>query len=1129
MEPICQSASQLSLTSWGLRWIVLICAATGLLSAAEPASNSGLDFFERRIRPVLIEQCYSCHSANAEKLKGGLLLDSLEGMLKGGEHGPVLVAHHPEKSRLIEAIRWEDEDTQMPPKKKLTPIQIDDFVAWVTMGAPAPVLTSDRNKQPVNPTKGSTHWAFQPPILATPPLVRRPEWLHTPVDAFILKGLENKGLSPSPTASRRTLIRRAFYDLTGLPPKAEEVESFVADTRPQAYAHLIEKLLASPFYGERWGRHWLDVARYADTKGYIYTDREEARFVHSYLYRDWVVQSFNNDLPYDRFLLHQLASDQLGDSHKSENGQIPPVAGLGFLTIGRRFLGVTPDIIDDQIDVMMRGMQGLTVACARCHDHKFDPIPIQDYYSLYGVFNSSSDTMVRLGNTNTTGRSEFESGLAQRQQKLSETYEKKKSELVDRMRAKVRDYWVALPGVDKLPTDDHYEIRGLDDLNPTVVRQWQQYLFQSSNRFDPLFAPWHSLSRIPARDFSTEASPAWTQLKATQGTNLNSMIRIAMDQKFPADISELARIYGDIFHKIYEEVSAAREPDRTAGLSPEKRPWSSVLFGPSSPARVPSGSLADIEWLFDEGGRVEFGKLQSEIDRWINQSTNAPAFAVILQDRPEPRVARVFKRGNPATKGEEVPRQFLKIVAGPDRQRFQNGSGRLEMAEAISSADNPLTARVMVNRVWMHHFGRGLVSTPSDFGTRCEPPSHPELLDYLAVRFMSEGWSVKNLHRIIMLSNAYQQSSTASEPTLALQRDPENRLYWKMHSSRIHLEPLRDSILKSSDSLDQTIGGRPVSIFDSNLSTRRTLYGFVDRQFLPGVFRVFDFPNPDLSNPQRSLTTVPQQALFLMNNSFLAENARNLLARPEVRHAQSETAKINELYRAVFQRLPEKSEWRVMRTFLKATARLPVEPVVEPAPPAWSYGYGKMDTNTLHLQSFTPLPFFKSGAWQGGDVWPNPHLGSVRITDIGGHTGNDPDRAAIRRWKSTFAGSIRITGHIEHPSKEKDGIRAWIISDKQGSLASWTLSNKKEMVALPAVSVQKGETINFVVDLGADQSSNEFLWAPIIKRVGNVADEVEWNAQKDFSGPPAPPPVALTAWENFAQSLLLSNEFVFID
>ncbi|MBI3857633.1 MAG: DUF1549 domain-containing protein, partial [Planctomycetes bacterium] len=362
----------------GVLLVLMVLGAEARQEAAAPQDPAGLEFFEQKIRPVLVERCYSCHSATAEKLKGNLFLDTREGTLKGGDLGPSVVPGDLDRSLLIKAIRYVDEDLKMPPKKRLDPAQVSDFEAWVRRGAPDP-RAKTAAKPRVDPEKVKAHWAFQP--LKGSPLTR--------VDAFIEAKLKEKGLRLSPAADRRTLIRRVSYDLTGMPPTPEEIDAFVQDPAADAYEKVVERLLASPRYGERWGRHWLDVARYADTKGYVYADRDESRFAHAWAYRDWVVRAFNEDLPYDRFLMLQIAADKLvaGDDHRD-------LAAMGYLTLGPRFLQNIHDIIDDRLDTLGRGMMALTISCARCHDHKFDPIPTKDYYSLYGVFASSSEKLV---------------------------------------------------------------------------------------------------------------------------------------------------------------------------------------------------------------------------------------------------------------------------------------------------------------------------------------------------------------------------------------------------------------------------------------------------------------------------------------------------------------------------------------------------------------------------------------------------------------------------------------------------------------------------------------------------------------------------------------------------------------
>jgi cytochrome c553 len=586
-------------------------------------AESEIDFFEKRIRPVLVENCYSCHSAESEKLKGGLLLDSREGLARGGDTGPVIIPGDPDSSPLIKAIRWNDEQLQMPPKKKLGDDAITDLEAWVKMGAPEPRSSTNH---PQISRAAVDHWAFQRPGKQAIPTVQNSAWLKTEIDNFILRKLESANLQPSAPANKRTLLRRASYDLTGLPPTFEEVAAFERDSSPEAFERAIDRLLESPRYGERWARHWLDVARFADTKGYVYSDREESQFVHSYVYRDWVIKAFNDDMPYDRFLVEQIAGDQLPASE----GLNSPLAAMGFLTVGRRFLGVTHDIIDDRIDTLTKATQALTVSCARCHDHKFDPIPIQDYYSLYGVFSASTERATRLDSSepDTKDYREFKKGYDERIAKLQETFEKRKSELLAKVRLKTPEYLLAVLEADKLPTEEHYEIRGPDDLNPTIARQWQSYLFQTAKQFHPVWAPWHSFAKLSKSNFFPAAEKTWSTLQSS--SDLNPAIREAFESNAPTSMQEVAAMYG----RLLSEVN--RKHIEKAELSPAEAQLADVLYGADSPVTVPSGSVWDVEWFFHEAVRVEFGKLQSEIDRWIIKSSGAPRFAVALVDKPNP-------------------------------------------------------------------------------------------------------------------------------------------------------------------------------------------------------------------------------------------------------------------------------------------------------------------------------------------------------------------------------------------------------------------------------------------------------------------------------------------------------------
>ena len=605
---------------------------------------------------------------------------------------------------------------------------------WVEMGAPWGDSSTAAAAAAVKTATdtGARHWAFAALRPVTLPTVKNQAWVRSPVDAFVLARLEREGIAPSAPAERRTLIRRATLDLLGFPPTAAEIDAFAADHTPDAFARVVDRLLASPHYGERWGRHWLDVARYADTKGYVFTD--ERKYPFAYTYRDYVIRSFNADLPFDQFLLQQIAADQL-----DLNGDPGPLAAMGFLTVGRRFLNDQNEIIDDRIDLIGRGLLGLTIGCARCHDHKYDPIPSADYYSLYGIFASSIE-----------------------------------------------------PAEKDLP------------------------------------------------------------------------------------------------------------PIRLAGAG--------EVVAQTPPKPEP------------EAGKAKPRKKSKKKDGAEQDSVGlVPPRAMVLRDAPKPVDPHIFVRGNPGRPGKAVPRQFLEILAGPDRKPFASGSGRLELARAIVDPANPLTARVLVNRVWQWHFGQALVTTPSDFGLRSDPPSHPGLLDDLARSFLESAWSIKALHRRIMLSSTYQQSSDPRPD--CLERDPQNRLLWRYNRQRLDFEAMRDSVLAVTGTLDRTMGGPSIALQEPPLPTRRTVYGFIDRQNLDGVYRTFDFAVPDATSPKRFVTTVPQQALFLMNSPFVQQQASQLAASLEREVSPGLNTKPSEnqvcrLYRRVLSRSPEPSELALGAAFL---------------------------------------------------------------------------------------------------------------------------------------------------------------------------------------------------------------------
>jgi hypothetical protein len=933
-------------------WIFSLAFSAIAFLAGSPALSQtpdpiGIEFFEKKIRPIFVERCYKCHSPEAEKIKGGFLLDTREHLLKGGDTGPAIAPGDPDKSLLIKAIRYTDENLQMPPKgKKLAPQQIADLETWVKIGAPDPraAQTDGSANSEAIAAKARSHWAFQPLMQPAIPKVQNKRWVQTPVDAFILAKLEDKCLAPSPQADRRTLIRRASYDLIGLPPKPEDVAAFIADKSPDAFAKLIDRLLASPQYGERWGRYWLDVARYADTKGYVF--EEERRYPYSYTYRDYVTRAFNEDLPYDQFILQQIAADQLPLGNDKR-----PLAALGFLTLGRRFVNNIHDIIDDRIDVVCRGTMGLTVSCARCHDHKYDPIPTKDYYSLYGVFASSTepDEEPLLGVIdNSKAHEEYVAEHQKRIEGRANFKTTKETEMAAQLRRQSGEYLLA--AYDAQHMKDKSEIDTLASkrqLDPGVLHRWMNGLESWSKTTNAVFSAWFAFAALPENDFVAKArqlSADWVGASATpaadspsnaqrEAAGVNPLVALAFSTNPPVSMKEVAERYGNLFKTVdkqWQELLAHRgkgatntAPPSTHDPQPPSPPSAlpdpgqeslrQILYASDAPVNLP---VAEFDRLYDVATSQKLRELQRKIDELDATHPGAPPRAMALVDKPKPYNVQVFIRGNSDNRGPEVPRQFPEVLAGVNRKPFQNGSGRIELAQAITSPSNPLTARVFVNRVWLHHFGAALVRTPSDFGLRSEPPTHPELLDYLAARFIQDGWSVKKLHRLIMLSSTYQQSSEEN-PTCA-KTDPNNTLLWRMNRQRLDFEALRDTLLAVSGKLDLTLGGQPVDITTSPFSTRRTVYGYVDRQNLPSVFRTFDFASPDTTSPQRFFTTVPQQALFLMNSPFVVEQATNLVHRTEFNALDSDSKRITFLYQQSFQRDPTSEEIRLASRFLQA-------------------------------------------------------------------------------------------------------------------------------------------------------------------------------------------------------------------
>ena len=738
------------------------------------------------------------------------------------------------------------------------------------------------------------HWAYQPLTNPIPPKVQAAKRVQSPIDSFLLAKLEQKKLSFATPADKRTLLRRVYFDLIGLPPTFEEIQAFERDRSKTAFADVVEHLLASPRYGERWGRHWLDVARYADTKDLVLVYGKDALRPYAYTYRDYVIRAFNEDLPYDKFVQDQLAADLLQPSVARWR-----LAALGFLTLGRLFDNNVHDQIDDQIDTTGRALLGLTVACARCHDHKYDAITQKDYYGLYGVFASTHrpyDLPLIEDPKSVPGGLEFEQQLAKARQELEQHIDSEFAKWTENLRQRIGDYLVraATTKPDLKETTLFALSQTPEDFRPTIVWRTRRFIAERAKPEDHVFGPWAELMDLPQENFAPLAGGVMTnRLRSAleKPGSYNQLVLEGLGKTSLTNKESVARVYGEDLRSTYE---LSKNPSNHLGA--EHLELVSLLTNKTSPVWFPRRDTAD---MMSRAETDRYHALVANLDKVAANATNPPpARAMVVADLPEPYEPHIFKRGNASRPAEPVPRAFLQVLSGGEPAPFVHGSGRLELAQAITSPTNPLTARVFVNRVWLEHFGEPLVGSPSDFGTRSEPPKNPELLDWLASDFIRSGWSLKHLHRVILLSSAYQQSSMPS----AAGPDAENKLLSHFNRRRLDFEAMRDSALAICGRLDQSLGGRPIDLTIEPLSQRRAVYALVDRQNLPALFRAFDFPVPDQCIERRPLTTVPQQALFGLNSPFMMEQASALAGRCDANDGGKPAERVDQLFRQVYGR-----------------------------------------------------------------------------------------------------------------------------------------------------------------------------------------------------------------------------------
>ncbi len=1047
-------------------WLLAVLLSQPLIAAS---ADDG-EFFEKKIRPLLAEHCYACHSSTSQPVMGGLVLDQEEGFRKGGSRGSPVVAGDPESSLLIRAVTHQDEKLRMPLAGRLPDEEIALLADWVRMGAPWGVAAGmDRT---ASGTAG--FWAFEPPVEPSLPQVRRDDWVRSPIDRFILARLEAAGLEPAPAADRRTLIRRATFDLTGLPPTIEEIRNFLQDQSPDAYARLIERLLASPGYGERWGRHWLDVARYADSNGLD----ENMAYTTAFRYRDYVVQAFNRDKPYDQFVREQLAGDLLPETGDLET-TLERWTATGFLSLGPKMLAeddpvkMRMDIIDEQLDTSFRAFLGLTVGCARCHDHKFDPVSIRDYYSLAGIFRSSKTMehhdVVAEWHEHVLAPAEHRLRLQQQREKIeaktkaiAAVTKRENKKLVEEGRTRVGAYLLAaqeLTGYQKIrlrsvfegrspdpesltlrkagswdrgnverqlkkgktnipeaggsdappdayfaeydlqvPAAGPYQLefleaetgagtadihtngtlvkRGIeaienrtaspdaggwmvagifnleagantlrlehktrfpyfekllltpnplpegspiprtlvqvalrDELNPVFLHQWIDRLRRSRGAPYSVLYAWHAQAEGRSRE--GWQSPAAVLFEDFDAAGLTALADHYQKQfRLAEEAWRALTREQEVVAKKFSTVRTDDETEETKLEDPALEAMRAILYEKWGPFRPPEKTTE----YFPEAALRELDALEAERKKLEEGLPGLPTAMGITEGQQIDDLA-VHLRGSHWDLGERVPRGFPGLGRKPLEQlRDPESSGRLELANWITRDDNPLAARVMVNRIWRWHLGRGLVASTDNFGRLGDAPTHPDLLDWLANRFVEGNWSLKRMHRLIMLSATYRMSTRYSAEGAG--KDPENRLLWRMNRRQLEAEAIRDSILAVSANLDLKPGGsllgqsgrgyiRPGVRYDWN---RRSIYLPVVRSSMYDFLRAFDFADPSVTDGDRGASVVAPQALFLMNDSLVLENSRRMAAGLLAREDLDEIGRIRVAYERTLGRPPDRKE-----------------------------------------------------------------------------------------------------------------------------------------------------------------------------------------------------------------------------
>jgi hypothetical protein len=947
-------------------WPVTLFLAAWAWGVGQPTrlgatDSNGIAFFENKIRPVLVKECYSCHSAESKKSRGGLVVDTRDGLLKGGDTGPAIQPGKPTESLLLKALRHDE--IEMPPKGRLANEIIADFERWIAMGAPDPRKGGATVVKTIDLAEGRKFWSFQPRKQVAPPKVNDTAWARSDVDRFVLAALEAKGLKPAGDANRATLLRRIHVALVGMLPTPAEIDAFVQDDAPDALAKVVDRLLDSPHFGERWGRHWLDLARYADSSG----KDENLTFQEAWRYRDYVIEAFNRDKPFDQFVTEQLAGDLMPAESIEQRDE--RLIATSFLLLGPKLLAerdklkLKMDVVDEQLDTIGRAFLGLSLGCARCHDHKFDPIPTTDYYALAGILASTlSLDGNKLGSPYVSGwplrplgkdGDRLLADYLEHQKKLrtvAADIKKLKADLAsleDKASMRVPAQLVGVTVDDK---DAHFvgywkpSTYGRPYVGDSYVHDDKSDKGKKSATFTP------DLPKAGAYEVFLAYTTGANRSKNTPVTirHADGEKKILVNQREEPKLDGLFRSLGVFRFEAGKKGSVVISNEETTDYVIVD----AVRFVPAGAlGRDPEMAMGVPTEIKDQLGdlRKKLTDLECEEKKLKSTAPKRPPMAMAVRDEEKVADLRVHVRGNPHSLGEAVPRGYLRVVSLPGPPIPSQQSGRLELAQWLTHPDHPLTARVAVNRIWKHLFGEGLVRTVDDFGAQGERPSHPELLDYLANRFVAEGWSTKKLIRALVLSRTY--GLAVGRPSTLTRADPDNRWFGRASRRRVDAEVLRDSILQVAGRLDRTRGGSTVvgmqeravgtemkGDLAGETSRRRSVYVPVIRNELPALFEAFDFADPDVATGRRNATTVPTQALYLMNSPFVQDNAL-YAARQLMELKGDESARLSELYRRVLGRAPSEKESDKALKYLENMKRT-LPPTKDDADPvevrAWS-------------------------------------------------------------------------------------------------------------------------------------------------------------------------------------------------